>query len=266
MAIEGFKPIPVTSPANAPLVFALRCAVDLQLSTIAQYLRPALTGLTGAVLDVGAGQSPWRCWLPDATTYQGIDIGNAADFGMRPEIQDVTYYAGAQMPLADSTYDAVLCIEVLEHAQDPGLLLSEIRRVMKNNATLLLTVPWSARRHHIPHDYTRFTREGLADLLNKTGFESVEIVERGNDIAVIANKLTVLSLRLATPIKWWHSLISWPLALFSGVLACIFIASAHVCIALSWGSKEDPLGYFVRAKKQAGSHDNLGGLLKNHAN
>lgn len=249
MAAEGFKPIPVTSPANAPLAFGLRCIVDLQLATIAYYLRPALSGLTGAVLDVGAGQSPWRGWLSRTTTYQGIDIAHAADFGMLPKVKDVTYYVGSKMPLADKTYDAVLCIEVLEHVQDPRLLLLEIMRVMRDNATLLLTVPWSARRHHIPHDYRRFTREGLGFLLQETGFESIEIFERGNDIAVIANKLTVLSLRLAAPNQWWHTFATWPLALVCGTLACVFIAAAHACIALGWGSKEDPLGYFVRAKK-----------------
>jgi hypothetical protein len=138
---------------------------------------------------------------------------------------------------------------VLEHVQDPRLLLLEIMRVMRDNATLLLTVPWSARRHHIPHDYRRFTREGLGFLLQETGFESIEIFERGNDIAVIANKLTVLSLRLAVPNQWWHTFATWPLALVCGTLACVFIAAAHACIALGWGSKEDPLGYFVRAKK-----------------
>ena len=251
MSTEGFKPIPVTSPANAPLAFELRCVVDLQLATIARYLRPALSGLTGAVLDVGAGQSPWRGWLPTTTSYQGLDIGYATDFGMLLAVKDVIYYAGSKMPLADNTYDAVLCIEVLEHAQDPRLLLSEIRRVMRGNATLLLTVPWSTRRHHIPHDYFRFTREGLALLLGEIGFESIEIFERGNDIAVIANKLTVVSLRLAVPEKWWHSVATWPLALVCGVVAGVFIVSAHACMALGWGSKEDPLGYFVRAKKAA---------------
>jgi len=249
MAKEGFKPIPVTSPANAPWAFGLRCVIDLQLATIARYLRPALKGLNGAVLDVGAGQSPWRGWLPTTTTYQGIDIGYAADFGMQPKVPDVIYYAGAEMPLSDNAYDAVLCVEVLEHAQDPRLLLLEISRVMKGGADLFLTVPWSARRHHIPHDYRRFTRDGLALLLDEAGFDAVEIFERGKVVAVIANKLTILSLRLGMPDKLWHILVTWPLALFCGALAGVFIASAHACIALGWGSKEDPLGYFVRAKK-----------------
>ena len=251
MASESFKPIAVSSPASAPVTFCLRCVVDLQLATIARYLRPALKDLNGAVLDVGAGQSPWRSWLPSSTTYQGLDIGNAVDFGMLSKIEDVIYYEGAQMPLADDTYDAVLCIEVLEHANDPELLLLEILRVMKKDAVLLLTVPWSARRHHIPHDYRRFTREGLELLMREAGFDSVAIFERGNDIAVIANKLTVLTLRLATPKYWWLCLWTLPTALVCGVLSCFFIACAHICIAFGWGASEDPLGYFVQAKKAA---------------
>ena len=246
---ESFKPIAVPSPAQKPLAFGFRCLIDLQLATIARYLRPALTDLTGSILDVGAGQSPWRGWLPNTATYQGIDIGHAAEFGMPPQIADVIYYVGAKMPLTDSTFDAVLCIEVLEHTQEPHLFLLEIVRVMKEGATLILTVPWSARRHHIPYDYQRFTREGLALLLDGAGFDEIEIVERGNDVAVIANKLTVLSLRLMTPKKWWHCVGSWPLASLCVMLTCAFVASAHVCIVGGWGSKEDPLGYFVRAKK-----------------
>lgn len=253
MVREDFKPIPVTSPVDAPLAFFLRCVVDLQLATLAHYLRPALNELSGAVLDVGAGQSPWRGWLSNDATYQGIDIANATDFGMQPKVKDVIYYSGANMPFVDNSYDAVLCIEVLEHTQDPRLLLSEVIRVMKEDAILLLTVPWSARRHHIPHDYQRFTCEGLALLLEQAGFISIEIFERGNDIAVIANKLTVLSMRLVVPERAWQSLVTWPLALICGTLASIFIAFVHFCLACGWGSKEDPLGYFVRARKAASS-------------
>jgi len=42
-----------------------------------------------------------------------------------------------------------------------------------------------------------------------------------------------------------------PLSLLCGLLATGFIVAAHVSISLGMGSKEDPLGYFVRAKKGA---------------
>jgi SAM-dependent methyltransferase len=250
---EGFQPIAVTSPASHPFLFRLRCLVDLQLGTIVKKLRPALTQVTGKVLDVGAGQSPWRAWLPVATSYQGIDVGYADAFGMDSNRTDIVYYDGRVMPFADATFDCVLCIEVLEHSEDPQLLVAEIARVLRPEGTVLLTVPWSARLHHLPHDYHRFTRMRLQHLFTQVGFGNVEIHERGNDIGAIANKLTVLTVRLLRPPsslrKALHILWSYPFGLLSGVLAVCFIVAAHISFALEMGSNQDPLGYFVRAKR-----------------
>lgn len=246
---EAFQPIPITSPHDHPLIFRLRCLVDLQLHTIVQQLRPALAKLTGRVIDVGAGESPWRAWLPQGTEYRGIDVGHASDFGMTSRDGDIIYYDGKVMPLQSDSFDAALCIEVLEHAEDPQLLLAEISRVMKSGATLLLTVPWSARRHHIPHDYYRFTPETLLRLLQTAGFRDVEIHERGNDIGVIANKLTVLTLRIVSRKPSLSALWTWPIGLVCGMLAGSFVVAAHLSAAWGWGSKEDPLGYFVFARK-----------------
>jgi len=248
---ERFQPIAVASPGEKPLAFALRCVVDLQLATIAKPLRPALAALRGRVLDVGAGMSPWRAWLGEGASYQGLDVGHAAEFGMGAGRTDVIYYDGRVMPLADASFDAALCIEVLEHAQDPQLLLAEIHRVLRPGGTLLLTVPWSARRHHLPHDYHRFTAERLARLFEAAGFAGVSIRERGNDVAAIANKLIVLCIRLLRPRPWPNLLWTWPLLLFAAPVAGVFLMAAHVSMALGLGSPEDPLGYFVQATRTA---------------
>jgi SAM-dependent methyltransferase len=248
---EGFQPIAVTSPASHPFLFKLRCLVDLQLGTIVNALRPALANVTGDVLDVGAGQSPWRAWLPVATRYQGIDVGYADEFGMDSNRTDIVYCDGRVMPFDDATFDCVLCIEVLEHSEDPQLLISEIARVIRPEGIVLLTVPWSARLHHLPHDYHRFTRAGLKNLFTQNGFGDLDIHERGNDIGAIANKLTVLTIRLLRlpPRMVMHILWRYPLGLLSGGLAVCFIVAAHISFALGMGSHEDPLGYFVRAKR-----------------
>lgn len=248
---EQFQPIAVTSPTQHPLLFKLRCLVDVQLGSIAKRLRPRLAGLHGSVLDVGAGESPWRDWLSADATYHGIDIGNADDFGMSRGRTDITYYDGRKIPFGDATFDNAICIEVLEHAADPELLLQEIARVLKNQGTLLLTVPWSARRHHIPHDYHRFTRERLSLLLEQHGFGDVQIVERGSDIGVIANKLTVLTLRLLRPAKPVEMVWTLPLAVMCGPVALGFLIAAHWADAVGRGATEDPLGYFVSAIRRS---------------
>jgi len=248
---EGFQPISVKSPADHPFLFRLRCLIDLQLDTIVRHLRPALASVSGKVLDVGAGQSPWRAWLPDTATYQGIDVGYAGEFGMESNRPDVIYYDGTVMPFDDAVFDCVLCIEVLEHSERPEMLVAEIARVIKPNGTCLLTVPWSARQHHLPHDYHRFTRQRLQNMFSERGFRTVDIRERGNDIGAIANKLTVLTIRLLRPRRQVNLLWGLPLGLICGALAIAFIAAAHVSVAAGMGSKQDPLGYFVRATREA---------------
>lgn len=245
---ERFQPIAVAPPSRHPALFALRCLVDLQLATIARPLRPALQAVRGKVLDIGAGMSPWRDWLPEGVIYQGIDVGNASEFGM--DVNDeLLYYDGGRIPLPDGAFDTALCVEVMEHADDPSLLLAETARVLRPHGKLILTVPWSARRHHIPHDYHRFTRERLAALLAAAGFVDITIAERGNDIGAIANKLIIVCLRLTVPRRVVQAIWTWPCLLLAAPVAIGFLAAAHVSMALGLGSDEDPLGYFVQASR-----------------
>ncbi|MCE4543843.1 MULTISPECIES: bifunctional 2-polyprenyl-6-hydroxyphenol methylase/3-demethylubiquinol 3-O-methyltransferase UbiG [unclassified Caballeronia] len=202
--------------------------------------------LNGKVLDVGAGESPWREWLSPKASYHGIDIGNAEEFGMHGARRDITYYDGRTIPFADATFDAAICIEVLEHVEQPDLLVAEVARCLKARAPFIVTVPWSARRHHIPYDFHRFTRERLEALLAAHGFTQIEIAERGNDIGAIASKLVVLSLRLA-PRPKLRSLLTLPFFVLVAPVTALFLLAAHVADMTGAGAAEDPLGYFVRA-------------------
>lgn len=243
---ESFKPIPVMPPSSNPALFWVRCWVDLQLGSIVKALRPAMADLRGDVLDVGAGQSPWRDWLPPDSAYYGIDVQSSADYGMSRQ-PDVVYYDGRTIPFPAARFDGAICIEVLEHVEEPESFLAEIARVLKPHSPLLLTMPWSARRHHVPHDYQRFTREKLQLVLQRAGFEQVDIRERGNDVSAIANKLIVLTIRLAKPSRAATLVWSLPLALVAAPMAVVMLAASHVSVALGLGAKEDPLGYFVHA-------------------
>ncbi len=247
--MEAVKPIPVTSPGRAPIRFWLRCQLDLQLKTITAFLRPTLAPLRGALLDVGAGQSPWRDLLPPGVTYQGVDVALAGDFGMDPQ-PDVILYEGEVLPVADAAFDVALCVEVLEHSPRPGTLIREIHRALKPGGLLVLTVPWSARRHHVPHDYHRFTREGLDLLLREAGFVDVAIAERGDNVAVLANKLLVLAVEMLRPVASPAVLWRVPLGVWCAAQLPAFLAAAHLTMALGRGPVEDPLGYAVTARRQ----------------
>jgi ubiquinone/menaquinone biosynthesis C-methylase UbiE len=191
------------------------------------------------VLDVGCGQMPFRHLLPPDAIYTGLDIPAADSFGMGKHA-DIVEFDGTTIPFPDEHFDAVMCTEVLEHAMAPEALIAEMHRVLRPGGSLVLTVPFAARVHHIPYDFHRFTRYRLAQMF--AAFGTVQVEERGNDLAVIANKIIVATIRQLRVLRCPFLLVGVPASLAS-------LAIAHLALWFGWGSKLDPLGYGLIARK-----------------
>lgn len=82
-------------------------------------------------------------------------------------------------------FDCVTCMEVLEHVPDPEGLARFIRGLLRPGGVAAISVPswdrrpaWFDRKtDYPPHHFTLWTREALAKLLTKAGFEVVEVLE-----------------------------------------------------------------------------------------
>ena len=229
-------------------MFWARQFLDLQLKTIVGCLSKELPRLSGKILDIGAGECPWKYLLGNEAEYQGIDILSASDFGMKKS-SDVIYYDGVTIPFAPNEFDAALCIEVLEHTQDPAMLLAEAFRVLKSGGIFILTIPWSARVHHLPFDYHRFTPLQLERLFKQTGFSDFRIQARGNNFCTIANKLVIAVWSLFFPAKKGNRFWSVPMGLMVSPICLIFVMIAHISLFFSKCDNDDPLGYVAVGKK-----------------
>ena len=111
----------------------------------------------GLILDLGAGDSRYKSLI------EGQNCKYISTEFSKKKV-DIRCDAH-KLPFKNRSFDAILCSQVLEHLQNPGIALSEIERVLKINSTLILTVPMSIYIHEAPHDYYRFTEYGIRDLL-----------------------------------------------------------------------------------------------------
>ncbi len=179
----------------------------------------------------------------------GLDIANSDDFKMQSSREGITYYKGGDFPFLDKEFSAAICIETLEHVPNPSQMLSEIFRVLDDKGTLLLSVPWSARRHHIPYDFFRYTPEGLNHLLVQAGFVGIEISPRGSEAHVIANKLLIFGIGNLKSKKNATYLLKLVSTLFVMPMLVFWFLMSWINQLVSVRSESDHLGYFVKAFK-----------------
>jgi len=94
------------------------------------------------LLDVGAGEGA----LVERYRNQGWDIIGADSAYESPHVKRADLLS---LPFDDSSFDTVLCLDVLEHVAllDQPKALTEIVRVLKDEGLLLLSVPNLAHLH-----------------------------------------------------------------------------------------------------------------------
>ncbi|MDQ8045643.1 MAG: class I SAM-dependent methyltransferase [Solirubrobacteraceae bacterium] len=142
-------------------------------------------------LDVGCGAGGTASWLRahGATTLHGIELV-AEPAEQARQVMDHVWQGAVEEQLAnvEGPYDAVLCLDVLEHLTDPYAVLASLREVTKPGGHLLVSLP-NARNLKLAFDlvfrgtfgYTDyghrdwthlrwFTRKDASAAIEKAGF------------------------------------------------------------------------------------------------
>ncbi|HEX3666576.1 MAG TPA: methyltransferase domain-containing protein [Rhizomicrobium sp.] len=147
------------------------------------------------MVDLGCGTMPYRAAINElGIIYVGADIEGSPDLRID---------SNGRMSFESASANAVLSVQVLEHVRSLDAYCAEIRRLLCDDGTLLLSTHGSWLYHPHPEDHRRWTRTGLATDLEARGLVVRDIraivgplatttIFRSTGFAVFARKLPVL--------------------------------------------------------------------------
>ena len=155
------------------------------LALLRRYLPPPPT----RVLDVGCGLGFYgRHLRADGYDWFGVEMKAEDCSALAQQGLPHRQIDGERLPFADGEFDTAICVEVLEHTENPWHFMAEVRRAIRRrllvsvpNLELVpywhshLAVPW----HLLERDHRNFfSRASLRELL-RPHFREIEVMGYG---------------------------------------------------------------------------------------
>jgi ubiquinone/menaquinone biosynthesis C-methylase UbiE len=106
-----------------------------------------------SILDIGCGTGLiTRNLHAEQTVGLDINLWNLRKTNIHSPLSESIQSAGEQLPFRSSIFSAVLCTDILEHVPEPRRILEEAYRVLKQDGTLIGSVPsdnilWRFRKY-----------------------------------------------------------------------------------------------------------------------
>ncbi|MFH1170781.1 MAG: class I SAM-dependent methyltransferase [Candidatus Vogelbacteria bacterium] len=184
--------------------------------------------ITGRVLDLGSGGSPSYYKCLDMVGREFIKT----DYTPRPGVDRVVDFT-QPLPFPDASFNTVCIFHALYIAPDPQIVLKEIRRVLVKDGVIVISMPFIANEMPEPHDYHRYTLEGLNLLFSEANFTPI-VQER------IGERFTAATYILTPFYLFWPiKLIAYAKAILLDKFIPTKIREKHPF----------PIGYFYVARK-----------------
>ncbi len=162
---------------------------------------------SGKTLDIGCGNGTLMNVLQkNGYDVWGVEVNLDAEKYSYPSLRGRIFYNElAECGFQEKSFDIITCFQVLEHIIYPGSVLEEIRRILKDDGILYLSVPNAAffesylfgrycYNLEVPRHLYFFTIESLRNLLEKKGVQIERLLPK-----------SILEIIL-TPASFYHSI------------------------------------------------------------
>ncbi|MEK7623104.1 MAG: class I SAM-dependent methyltransferase [Patescibacteria group bacterium] len=132
-----------------------------------EFVTHSLPHVHGRTLDLGAGTAKYKpIILEKASTYTAFDLFSGPNIDVVGDILHTGF--------PDGSFETVFCTQVFEHIPQPWLAALEIKRLLATGGVAIVTAPFLQASHADPHDYFRYTMEGMKSLFANEGFEILD--------------------------------------------------------------------------------------------
>jgi SAM-dependent methyltransferase len=132
------------------------------------------------LLEIGCGAGGLLKELSRTSVAYGMDVeAESMKYCRERGLERLCLGDAAALPYRSEQFDAVVCVDVLEHLDDDRAALADIYRVLKPGGRLLATVPafqwlWSRRDVQLHHK-RRYTLAELRERVAEAGFRTLKI-------------------------------------------------------------------------------------------
>lgn len=105
------------------------------------------------------------------------------------------------LPFKKDSFHSIKCTEVLEYLNTPEQAVSEMHRVSKDVAGIMVSTPFNLGIHY-DKDLVRFTKFKLEQMFNDAGFRIVYLSEQGRYFTVLGYMLKQAILNTKSKARW----------------------------------------------------------------
>jgi SAM-dependent methyltransferase len=201
-----------------------------------QYRRLSKLKLQGNFLDLGGSRhSAYHLLL--SSSEKNIHTANLEGAGET----DFSVDLEKTLSIPSSSYENIVCLNVLEHIYNFHGVIDESYRILKPGGTYIVSVPFLFNIHGSPNDYFRYTRSTLEKMLADGGFSEISVKEIGRGFFSLM--FQIIDGPGFIRIVWLRTALK---KIFVGL--DIFLSKISGSYARL--ARRIPLGYFVTAKKR----------------